>query len=79
MEALVDNMRALRRHHYIRRKRNAKKYWFTDMEKSDEQLGFIANTPHPCSRYCCGNPRKHFKEVTKQEKIHTLSFELGAY
>ena len=26
-----------------------------------------AATPHPCSSYCCGNPRKWFGELTWQE------------
>ena len=34
----------------------------------------FADTPHPCSDYCCGNPRKHFKEITLQEKRSEINF-----
>jgi len=27
-----------------------------------------AATPHPCSSYCCGNPRKWFGDETLQEQ-----------
>ena len=27
----------------------------------------LAETPHPCSGPCCGNPRHHFNELTRQE------------
>jgi hypothetical protein len=27
-----------------------------------------AITPHPCSSYCCGNPRKWFGDLTLQEQ-----------
>lgn len=28
----------------------------------------LAETPHPCSRQCCGNPRHHFNGPTVQER-----------
>jgi hypothetical protein len=28
----------------------------------------MAETRHPCSCHMCGNPRKHWKEKTIQEK-----------
>jgi hypothetical protein len=28
----------------------------------------FADTPTPCSGNCCGNPRRHFGEVTVQEQ-----------
>ena len=31
-------------------------------------LGMLARTPHPCSRACCGNPRKYFNKPTVQER-----------
>ena len=31
-------------------------------------VGRMAKTPHPCSSFCCGNPRKHFGQKTVQEK-----------
>ena len=35
---------------------------------TDRKIGLVAQTPHPCSCYSCGNPRKWFKEKTMQEK-----------
>ncbi len=35
-----------------------------------------AITPHPCSRYCCGNPRRHFdgdSRLSRQELKWLLS------
>jgi len=68
--------RALRRHHRNRIKQKVKHYYGGVHKDNQVALGFAVNTPHPCSRECCGNPRKHFKDVTKQEKIHDLAFEL---
>jgi len=48
--------------------------WFTDpftRWKEDVAEVYVrknAATPHPCSSYCCGNPRKWFGESTWQEK-----------
>ena len=35
--------------------------------------GKLAKTPKPCSRFCCGNPRKFWGKKTRQE----LSNEVG--
>jgi len=32
-------------------------------------IGRAARTPKPCSCYACGNPRKHFKSLTRQEEL----------
>lgn len=32
------------------------------------QIGKLAKTRQPCSCYCCGNPRRHFGELTMQER-----------
>jgi len=48
------------RHHHNRMVRRLKNSYL------DETW---AETRKPCSCYMCGNPRKHFKELTKQEKI----------
>ena len=78
--------RAIRRHHYQRLKKKAKRYYFAKYswwrklygENREEDCGFIADTQTPCSEVCCGNPRKHFNKTTKQERLHSLEFELGA-
>ena len=48
--------------------------WFTDPftrwsdPEGEEAIRKNAITPHPCSSYCCGNPRKWFGESTLAEK-----------
>jgi hypothetical protein len=63
---------AFRRYQYeLRKARHWRKYrrqWeLPGSEITDFMLGFHANTPHPCSCYMCGNPRKYFNELTRQE------------
>lgn len=60
--------RALRRHHRnrLKSKRINLNYWCKD--KDDRLLGISINTPCPCSCFMCGNPRKYYNEVTRQEK-----------
>lgn len=59
------------------------KGWFERpyLRWAEEELGRIigmhAATPHPCSRYCCGNPRRHakgFEAQTRQEHLADLRF-----
>ncbi len=61
--------RAIRRHHIerLKAKRIKEDYWCDKMD-NPRLLGICVNTPHPCSCYVCGNPRKHFNEKTIQEK-----------
>ncbi len=33
-----------------------------------EFVGYMADNMAVCSNYCCGNPRKHFGELTIQER-----------
>lgn len=42
--------------------------YYSDGGKCEQML---RKTRKPCSCYMCGNPRKRFGEVTRQEKIHT--------
>lgn len=41
-------------------------------EEADRGRGIFfdgfADTPHRCSNYYCGNPRRHFGELTLQEQ-----------
>lgn len=52
--------------------------WFTSPftrwsdAEGEEAIRKNAVTPHPCSGYCCGNPRKWFGEATRQEVIASM-------
>jgi len=35
----------------------------------------LVHTRKPCSCHMCGNPRRYFGEVTKQERIADIEFE----
>ncbi len=66
----------MRRHHRDRLKKNRKHYWGYGEQgwrtaataMSEATAGIVINTPHPCSCWMCGNPRKVWKEITMQEK-----------
>jgi len=64
---------AIRRHHLERIKRKVRKMlrrWLPEQandEITDKEVGVLANTRCPCSRECCGNPRRHFGKLTRQE------------
>lgn len=52
-------------------------YWGSD-EQRHAAICRAAITPHPCSRYCCGNPRHHFDgpgRHTRQEHKWFLTSE----
>ncbi|MBC8427270.1 MAG: hypothetical protein H8D97_00070 [Proteobacteria bacterium] len=58
--------RAIRRHHKERLKRTRRNYWAMDWNRKYNQLevenkliGIVINTPHPCSKMCCGNQRQY--------------------
>lgn len=42
------------------------------MVMTQSALGRVLSTPKPCSCHMCGNPRKYFKDVTRQELIHRI-------
>jgi len=61
---------AIRRYHTERIKQKVRKmlrFWLPECEVTDKQVGILANTRCPCSRECCGNPRRHFGKLTRQE------------
>lgn len=76
---------AFRRHHYnrLKAKRINKHYWskgYTDCNGWNERfLGMAVNTPKNCSCYMCGNPRKHWKDITLQEKKSLDYFKSQEY
>ena len=63
-----QKLRALRRHHRNRiiLKRHEKVqrgHWYV------KSPGYLAKNNTVCSCWMCGNPRKYFGQVTRQEKI----------
>jgi hypothetical protein len=72
-----ENMkRSIRRHHYqrLKKKQKYRHYWQYILSglgnniSPKKYFAIRANTPVRCSCVCCGNPRRHFGEVTLQEK-----------
>lgn len=64
-----EKSRALTRHHAERVKDKVKNYRNSDTSSDkDVAIGKVACTKALCSCYMCGNPRKYFSELTKQEK-----------
>jgi len=60
---------ATRRHHYRRLQKTRKLYWFGhEIKHTPRQSGMVIATPCCCSNNCCGNPRKHFNQLTIQER-----------
>lgn len=75
-----DMKRALRRHHMERMKQKATRLYGGYAAGRPKSIGRLANTRVPCSCYMCGNPRKHFLEITKQEKLADIEArENGLY
>lgn len=66
--------RALRRHHVARIKRARRFHWGRDLAQEPKPLAKAIDTPCPCSCWMCGNPRRYFGELTRQEKQELLDF-----
>jgi len=65
--------RAERRHHQERVKEKRRKqleqsYSGSYLLDDPRANGRFAATPKPCSKHCCGNPRRHYHEETFQEQ-----------
>ena len=65
--------RAERRHHHLRMLEKVKdfslyKYASWSEEEKLQHQKRMAENRKPCSCYMCGNPRKHWKDKTMQEK-----------
>ncbi len=67
-EYKAKSKRKNRRHHRERLKKKRKDYWAMGFNRDHDQLepeveeklmGMIVNTPHPCSKMCCGNKRQY--------------------
>lgn len=65
---MKDMRRALRRHQAARLKAARRFHWGRDIGDDPAALGKVVDTPCPCSCWMCGNPRRHFKEVSRQER-----------
>ena len=64
----------MRRHHR-KRLMNNRKYHHLGLERVNDPVrcAKYVSTPTPCSCYACGNPRKWWKQKTRQE----LKFEIS--
>ena len=65
--------RAKRRHHHSRMLERVKhfslyNYFWSDETEKEQHQKRMAENRKPCSCHMCGNPRKHWKELTIQEK-----------
>lgn len=74
----MKNMsRAVRRHHrkriFKKRKRKCQERYGCDHD--DIFYRQMINTPTPCSCFMCGNPRRHFGEITLQERKAKLDYQ----
>ncbi len=65
---IKESKRAERRHHLQRLKKSRAHYWRRAAGRNKRQLGLVLSAPQHCSGFCCVNPRKHWKELTLQEK-----------
>ncbi|GAK58658.1 hypothetical protein U27_05632 [Candidatus Vecturithrix granuli] len=70
---MVKFKRAIRRHHRERLKK--KRRWHFGRILTEDEQGKVVDTPTPCSCSLCGNPRRHFHELTVQER--RIAFEQG--
>lgn len=48
---------------------------YNDYYADPEIVGKLLSTRVPCSCWMCGNPRKHFSDLTKQELCAKIEFE----
>ena len=69
--------RSLRRFHTRRiQKRRVRNMLLTHQPTKDE-IGVAKKTACRCSCPMCGNPRRHFGEITRQEKLAILKEKEG--
>ena len=64
-----------RRHRATRKKKRVSSYWNCHTPTDPRVVGMVARTPKPCSKPCCGNPRRHFGEKSIKEKIHETTVD----
>jgi hypothetical protein len=63
--------RALRRHQCRVKKARTQRLLLPlrDLPPTPFWIGFYSRTPTNCSCWMCGNPRKYFRERTRQELL----------
>jgi len=78
----MERTRAWRRHQLRRMKAKAfRKFWKENWQRGLDRSVVLewakrsANHLASCSCAVCGNPRRHFKELTMAEKRSNLSFQ----
>ena len=61
-----------RKQEFRKKKKVVREYynWWGDWDS--KSIGLKSHTPCRCSCYMCGNPRKHYNEKTKNERMHEL-------
>ncbi len=67
-DAQVMRSRAWRRHHESRIKHLVRQYYGGYAKNKPRHLGRIARTRRLCSCWMCGNPRRHMRERSLQER-----------
>lgn len=74
-----DKKRGKRMHQKNKIKNKTKKRIkenFKDVSWSiDKIVGIESKTPQRCSSYCCGNPRKYFKELSLKETQNLYNYQ----
>lgn len=78
----------MRRHHLKRLKKSRYKRFWNNLSQHDKEwwasqnkkildthIGIMTTTPCRCSCLICGNPRKYFKKITKQEILSLIKFK----
>lgn len=70
--------RAERRNRAKKSYRRRKKIWLKFLGSDSERINqwtWLKTTSKPCSCPACGNPRKHFNSVTRQESLADLKLK----
>ncbi len=66
---------SFRKHQEVRGKQRARRVieiqsrHIPGMDTSAKAIGKLAANRKPCSCHMCGNPRRHFKALTRQEEL----------
>jgi hypothetical protein len=65
--------RSLKVHHRNRLKHNRRFYWGRDKYPNTKPLGFVINTPAPCSCPMCGNDRRYEGKSINERRFDEYS------
>jgi hypothetical protein len=75
-DAQAMRSRAWRRHHERRIKYRVRRYYGGYAKDNPRQLGRLAHARQLCSCWMCGNPRRHLRERSLQER---RAFQLDSF